>query len=83
MNIVIHWIMDLSLLPIVPKVCEKLLLKRLLKMVENNVFIPNHQFGFRARWSTIQQTQRSVERINEVLEIKHIVLHILKHISSI
>jgi hypothetical protein len=33
----------ISLLPTVSKICEKLLLKRLLKMVENNGFIPNHQ----------------------------------------
>jgi hypothetical protein len=37
----------LSLLAIVSKVCEKLLLKMVLKMVEKNGFIPNHQFGFR------------------------------------
>jgi hypothetical protein len=40
-----YW--PIGLLPIVSKVCERLLLKRLLKMVENNGFIPNHQFGFR------------------------------------
>jgi hypothetical protein len=43
----------LSLLPIVSKVFEKLLLKRLLPVVENNRLIPNHQFGFRQRHSTI------------------------------
>jgi hypothetical protein len=45
------------LLPIVCQVFEKLLLKRLLPMVENNRLIPNHQFGFRQRHSTIEQTQ--------------------------
>jgi hypothetical protein len=46
---------ELSLLPIVSKVFEKLLFKRLLPVVENNRLIPNHQFGFRQRHSTIEQ----------------------------
>jgi hypothetical protein len=57
----------LNLLPTVSKI-EKLHLKRLLKKVENNGFITNHQFGFRDRHSTIQQTQRIVQRINETPE---------------
>jgi hypothetical protein len=47
-----------------------LLLKRLLPVVENNRLIPNHQFGFRQRHSTIEQTHRIVQRINEALENK-------------
>jgi hypothetical protein len=60
----------ISLLPIVPKVCEKLLLKELLKMVENNRFITNHQFGFRERHSTIEQTHQIIQRVNKALENK-------------
>jgi hypothetical protein len=48
----------ISLLPIVSKVFEKILLKRLLTMVENNRLIPNHHFSFRQRHSTIEQTQQ-------------------------
>jgi hypothetical protein len=44
-----------GLLPIVSKVFEELLLKRLLKIVENNGVIPTHQFCFRERHSTIKQ----------------------------
>jgi hypothetical protein len=51
------------------KVFEKLILKRLLPMVENNRLIPNHQFGFR-QLSAIEQTHRIVRRINEALENK-------------
>jgi hypothetical protein len=47
-----YW--PISLLTIVSKVFEKLLLKRFLPMVENNRFIPNHQFSFRPRHSTIE-----------------------------
>jgi hypothetical protein len=43
----------ISLLPIVSKVFEKLLLKRPLRMVENNRLILSQQFGFRKRHSTI------------------------------
>jgi hypothetical protein len=60
----------ISLLPIASKVFEKLLLKWLLPMVENNRLISNHQFGFRQRHSTIEQTHRIVQRINEALENK-------------
>jgi hypothetical protein len=51
-----YW--PISLLPIVSKVFEKLLLKRLLPIVEINRLIPNHQLSFRQRHSTIQQTHR-------------------------
>jgi hypothetical protein len=39
-------------------------------MVENNGFILNHQFGFREGYSTTEQTNRLVQRINEALENK-------------
>jgi hypothetical protein len=58
------------LLPIVSKVFEKILLKRLLLVVENNRLIPNHQFGFRQTHSTIEQMHRIVQRTNEALENK-------------
>jgi hypothetical protein len=59
----------ISLLSILSKVCGNLL-KRLLKVVENNGFIPNHQFGFRGRNTTIEQTHRILQRINVALENK-------------
>jgi hypothetical protein len=45
-----------SLLTIASNGFEKLLLKRLLPMLENNGLIPNHQFNFMQRHSTIEQT---------------------------
>jgi hypothetical protein len=59
-----------SLLPTAVKGFEKLLLKRLHPMVENNGLIPNHQFSFRQRHSTIEQTRRTMQEINEALENK-------------
>jgi hypothetical protein len=60
---------QISLLP-VSKVFEKIPLKRLLPVVENNRLIPNHQFGFRQRHSTIEQMHQIVQRIKEALENK-------------
>jgi hypothetical protein len=39
-------------------------------MVESNRLIPNHQFGLRQRHSSIEQTHRIIQRINEALENK-------------
>jgi hypothetical protein len=39
-------------------------------VVENNRLLPNHQFGFRQRHSTTEQTHRIVQRKNEALENK-------------
>jgi hypothetical protein len=60
----------ISLLPIISKVLEKLLLKRLVLIVERIQLIPNHQFGFRQRHSMIEQTHRIAQWINEALEFK-------------
>jgi hypothetical protein len=49
--------LPIFLLSIAYKVSAKLLLKRLLKKVENNGFIQNHQFGFRERHSTIEHIE--------------------------
>jgi hypothetical protein len=62
--------LPISLLPIISKVLEKLLLKRLLPMVEKNKLIPNHQFGIRQKHFTVEQTPRIVQEINEALERK-------------
>jgi hypothetical protein len=47
---------SISLLPIASKVFEKLLLKRLFRMIKNDGLIPSHPFGFRHRHSTTEQT---------------------------
>jgi hypothetical protein len=39
-------------------------------VVANSRLIPNHQFGFRQRHSTAEQTHRIVQRINEAFENK-------------
>ena len=48
----------ISLLSSVGKVFEKLLLKRLRALAEEDDLIPSHQFGFRPKHATIEQVQR-------------------------
>jgi hypothetical protein len=63
-----YW--PISLLPILSKVFEKILLERLLHIVQNKQLLQDHQFGFRQRHSTIHQTHRIVHAINAALESK-------------
>jgi hypothetical protein len=62
--------LPINLLPVVSKVFEKLLLNRILPLVAYNSLIPAHQFGFRKRHSTIEQTHRIIQRVHEALESK-------------
>jgi hypothetical protein len=61
----------ISLLPVVSKVFEKLLLHRILPLVATKRFIPDHQFGFQKRHSTINQAHRLVQQIYTALDSKH------------
>jgi hypothetical protein len=58
----------ISLLPILSKVFEKLILKRLQPTLNQNGLIPDHQFGFRRQHGTIEQIHRIVSKINSDLE---------------
>lgn len=50
----IRYIRSIRLLPVFAKFFEKLVLKRIRPIVKSQNIIPNAQFGFRARHSTIQ-----------------------------
>lgn len=52
------------------KIFERLLLSRIAEMIDLNDVIPDHQFGFRQKHSTIQQSHRIVAKIRETLEEK-------------
>lgn len=54
---------SISLLPIVSKIMERLL-SRLMPVVEERKLIPDHQFGFRHKQSTVNQIHRIIEKIN-------------------
>jgi hypothetical protein len=60
----------ISLLPIMSKIFEKAILKRLLAMLEENRILPDNQFGFRQKHYTIEQVHRIPEIIRGTLEKK-------------
>lgn len=62
----------ISLLPVMGKLFEKLLLKRLKPIIERKHLIPNHQFGFRNQHSTIDQVHRITNIIEQALEEKKV-----------
>lgn len=62
----------ISLLPIMSKLFEKLLLKRLKPIIETQNLIPEHQFGFREKHSTIDQVHRITNVIEKTLEEKNV-----------
>jgi hypothetical protein len=60
----------ISLLPIMVKVFERLLLNRIKESVSFNELIPAHQFSFHENHSTIQQCHRIVNKIRDSLYAK-------------
>ena len=60
----------ISLLPLLSKLFEKILLQRLLPILEEQRTIPEHQFGFRAHHGTTEQVHRVVHTIRQSLERK-------------
>jgi Reverse transcriptase (RNA-dependent DNA polymerase) len=62
----------ISLLPVISKLFEKLLLKRLKPIIERKKLIPTHQFGFRNNHSTIDQIHRIITIIENTLENKKV-----------
>ena len=59
-----------SLLPILSKILEVMLLQRLTPVIGEIKLIPSHQFGFRKENRTIEQAHRLVYTINNDLESK-------------
>ena len=58
----------ISLLPVISKLFEKLLIKRIKPIIEEKGVIPSHQFGFRNKHSTIDQVHRITNIIENALE---------------
>ena len=58
----------ISLLPLISKLFEKLMLKRIKTVIEKNNLIPSHQFGFCEKHSTIDQVHRVTETIESAIE---------------
>lgn len=60
----------ISLLPVLGKLFEKFFSKRLKIVIQDKNIIPNHQFGFREKHSTIEQIHRITHSIEIALEKK-------------
>ncbi|CAH2231394.1 jg27705 [Pararge aegeria aegeria] len=60
----------ISLLPIISKVFEKILLNRMKPILIESHIMPDHQFGFREQHSTVEQGHRVAHKIRETLERK-------------
>lgn len=60
----------ISLLAIFSKIFERLLLSRLLPVLETENIIPEHQFGFRPKHGTPEQVHRIVQYITDAFEKK-------------
>jgi hypothetical protein len=72
----------ISLLYTFSKIFEKIILKRLLPLSEKSNIIPSHQFGFRAKHSTIHQLFRTVDLISSSLELKHYCAAVLFDVAQ-
>jgi len=58
----------ISLLAVLSKLFEKLLLSRINIIMENHRLIPGHQFGFRSKHAITEQIHGIVKRINHDME---------------
>lgn len=72
----------ISLLPIMSKLFERLLLKRIKPEIAKSGAIPSHQFGFREKHSTIDQVHRITDLIEKSLEEKKICSAIFLDIAQ-
>jgi hypothetical protein len=69
-------------LPIISKVLEKLVLKRINKDKNPHNWIPHHQFGFRQAHSTVQQCHRITDTINKALENQQYCIAVFLDVSQ-
>ena len=60
----------ISLLSILSKVFEKIILRRVMPILDQKNAIPDHQFGFRAKHGTPEQVHRIVRKILDGFESK-------------
>lgn len=72
----------ISLLPIMSKMFERLLLSRLKPIIEERELIPRHQFRFREKHSTIEQVHRITNIIERALEEKQICSSIFLDVAQ-
>jgi hypothetical protein len=61
----------ISLLPIVSKLFEKLLLTSLNTILEEKHIVPDNQFGFRGQHATIEHVHRVADKLENILKPKY------------
>lgn len=72
----------ISLLPVIGKLFEKVLSKRLNLFIKQRNIIPSHQFGFRQQHSTIEQIHRITHAIEDCIEKKEISTAVFLDVSK-
>lgn len=72
----------ISLLSIIAKLLERLLLQRINTDPSTETWIPSHQFGFRESHSTVQQTHRISHEISKALESKKYCTSVFLDVSQ-
>jgi hypothetical protein len=60
----------ISLLPTLAKLFKKILLKRIRPTMQTHKIIPNSQFGFRTKHSTVHQIHMLIEKISSSFKMK-------------
>lgn len=55
--------------PLIIKLCEKLIISYVLKLINDKNIIPHNQFGFRNKHSTIHQVHRITDPFPTLLKI--------------
>jgi hypothetical protein len=66
-----------------PKVFEKLILRRINKDLRPDEWIPHHQFGFRQGHFTIQQSHRITNVINKAVEERSYCTAVFLDVSQV
>jgi hypothetical protein len=72
----------ISLLPTLSQILEKLILKRLLHIIEEFKIIPSQQFGFRRKHGTTEQVHSLVHTIHSAMEYKQYCSAVFLDISQ-
>jgi len=71
-----------SLLPVLLKLFQKLLLPRLCTIIEKHKSIPSHQFGLRQH-AIIEQIHRIVKRIHNDIEANRYCMAVFFEVSQV
>ena len=72
----------ISLLPTLSKIFERIIYNQLYNYFVDNSLLTEHQFGFRAKYSTELATIRLVDYINKEMDKKHTPVNIYLDLSK-